>query len=166
MKNLFLCGFMGCGKSTVGVELAKSLKLPCVDMDTYIEKRHKMIIKDMFAKYGESYFRALEHCACLELSRLNGSVISLGGGTVTVPENVKVLKSKNCELIFIDTSLEVIKERLNGDTTRPLLQRPDRERAIEDLYNKRYPTYKKSATIIVNGDDTPENISKYIAARL
>ncbi len=165
MKNVFLCGFMGCGKTTVGRILAANLRVPFADMDEYIEKKNGMTITEMFSKYSESYFRALEHCACWELSGINGAVIALGGGTVMNPKNVEVIK-KNSELVFIDTPIEVIKTRLEGDTSRPLLQRPDREQAMLTLYEKRRPIYRRAATLVADGDAAPEMLARFIASRL
>lgn len=156
---------MGCGKSTVGQKLAALLNVPFVDMDSYIEKKNKMTVKEMFSKYSESYFRAQEHCACWELSKINGAVVALGGGTVLNPMNVEVLKKK-CEIVFLDAPLDVIKKRLENDHTRPLLERPDREQAMEQLYEKRRPSYRKTATLVIDADNSPEYLAQVIASRL
>ena len=124
-----------------------------------------MTVSEMFSKYSEGYFRALEHCACWELSRVSGAVISCGGGTVINPKIVEVIK-RNAELVFLDTPLDVIRTRLEGDTTRPLLQGPNREQAMKELYEKRRPIYRRAATLVIDGSAEPETIARVIASRL
>lgn len=76
MDNIVICGFMGCGKSTVGKCLAKKTGRKFVDMDAYIEKKAGMTVAMIFEKYGEQGFRDLEHEACVELAAENGLIIA------------------------------------------------------------------------------------------
>lgn len=94
-----------------------------------------MTISKIFEKYGENHFRDLEYKACKELSKKSGIIISTGGGALTFQRNVDVLK-ENGTIVLIDVPLEVLKERLKNDTTRPLLQRPDKDKAMKELYEK------------------------------
>ena len=128
-KNIILCGFMGCGKTTVGKNLQKRSGMHMIDTDAYIEKNQGMKISEIFDRYGEAYFRDLEYDACCELSKKSGIIISTGGGALTFERNVQALK-KNGTIVLIDVPLDTIKERLKNDTTRPLLQRPDKDEAI------------------------------------
>lgn len=157
-KNLILCGFMGCGKTTVGENLRKKSGMNLIDTDTYIEKTQGMTISEIFEKYGEDYFRDLEHKACKELSEKKGVIISTGGGALTFQRNVDVLKSTGT-VVLIDVPLEVLKERLKHDTTRPLLQRPDKDEAMKALYEKRMPMYKSAADIIIDGNNSPLQVA-------
>ena len=157
-KNIILCGFMGCGKTTVGENLKKKSGMNLIDTDAYIEKTNNMTVSEIFEKYGEEYFRELEYRACKELSQKRGVIISTGGGALTFERNVKVLKDTGT-IILIDVPLEVLKERLKYDKTRPLLQRPDRDRAMKELYEKRMPLYKKAADIVINGDNSPLQVA-------
>lgn len=154
MNNIVLCGFMGCGKSTVGKALAKKRGMKFVDMDDYIEEKQGMKISEIFEKYGESAFRDMEHQACKELSESEGYVIASGGGAFTFQRNVDVFKGKD-KIVLIDVPLAVISERLKNDKVRPLLQRPDKEQAMRELYEKRLPVYLKAADIVVCGKNTP-----------
>ena len=158
MNNIYLCGFMGCGKSTIGRAVAVLTKLNFVDTDNYIEQKHNMTIKEIFAKYGEGYFRELEHCACHEIALKDNMIVSLGGGTVINSKNVEVLKQGG-KIIFIDTPLEIIKQRLSNDTDRPLLQNSDKN-YIDDLYNYRYPVYRRVADIIIDGSGMTSDVIK------
>ena len=157
-KNIILCGFMGCGKTTVGKNLQKRSGMNMIDTDAYIEKNQGMKISEIFDKYGESYFRDLEYDACCELSKKSGIIISTGGGALTFERNVQALK-KNVTIVLIDVPLDAIKERLKNDTTRPLLQRPDKDEAMRELYEKRMPLYKKAADIIVDGEFPPLQVA-------
>ena len=154
MNNIILCGFMGCGKSTIGKIIAKKTGKKFIDMDSYIEEKAEMKISEIFEKFGEASFRDMEHEACRELSEMKGMVIASGGGAFTFDRNVEVFKGKD-KIVFLNVALATIKYRLRNDKVRPLLQRPDKDKAMEELYNKRFPIYKKAADIIVEGKNTP-----------
>ncbi len=156
-KNIILCGFMGCGKTTIGKLVAKKINMDFVDLDIYIEQKQDMTVSDIFAKYGEAYFRQLERQATVELSQMNNKVIAAGGGTLIFKENVDVFKNSGV-IILIDASLKAISERLKYDNTRPLLARPDKEKAMKELYEKRLPIYKSAADLIINGNNSPEYV--------
>ena len=115
-RNIILCGFMGCGKSTVGALLAKKTGMSFIDLDAYIEKKEKMTISRIFADKGEEYFRELERQAVKELSEKNGMVIAAGGGTLTFQENVDVFR-KTGRIILLDLPVEAISERLKDGHT-------------------------------------------------
>lgn len=154
MNNIVLCGFMGCGKSTVGKNLARKTGRKFVDMDTYIEEKAGMTVSEIFEKHGENGFRDMEHEACRELSEMSGLIIASGGGAFTFKRNSEVFKSKDT-IVLIDVELETIKYRLRNDKTRPLLQKPDKDRVMQELYEKRLPLYKSAADITVKGKNTP-----------
>lgn len=154
MDNIVLCGFMGCGKTTVGRNLARKSGRKFIDMDSYIEEKAGMKVSEIFEKYGESHFRDLEHEACLELADTKGLVIASGGGAFTFQRNIDAFKGKD-KIVLLDVPLDIIKQRLKNDTTRPLLQRPDKEDAMRELYEKRLPIYLAAAGITVSGKNTP-----------
>ena len=151
MNNIILCGFMGCGKSSIGRVLARRTKRGFVDMDRYIEEKTNMTVAEIFAEKGESGFREIETEACRELSGRENLIIAAGGGTLTIPLNVEILK-KGGRIIYIEVSLENLCERLKHDTRRPLLQVENRVEVIEELLNKRLPLYRKAASVYVNGN--------------
>ena len=143
--NIILCGFMGSGKSTVGLLLAKKLGMSFIDLDTYIEKKEGMTVSKIFEKYGEPYFRNAEK---------NGLVIAAGGGTLVDKENADTFRTSG-KIVLLDLPVEVIAERLKGDNSRPLLQRPDKDKAMRELYEKRMPLYKSAADITVDAAAAP-----------
>ena len=164
-KNIILCGFMGCGKSTVGALLAKKTGMSFIDLDSYIEKKENKTVSKIFADSGEDYFRALEIEAARELSERNGLGIAAGGGTLVFRENVEVLK-KSGRIVLLELPVETVAKRLENDTTRPLLNRPDKDEAMRELYNKRLPLYRAAADMIVNADDSPMQVCMEIIRNL
>lgn len=164
-NNIVLCGFMGCGKSTVGRNIAKMLNIPFIDSDDYIENKSKMKISGIFEKFGEAHFREIEKEAISELSKMNNIVISTGGGVVLNSENVKALKNTGY-IFYIEVTPQTVLDRLKDDTTRPLLQSENKLKAITDLLEKRSPVYKNAADFTVDGSLSPDCVSKEIVCIL
>lgn len=154
MDNIVLCGFMGCGKSTVGKNLARKTGKKFIDMDSYIEKKAGMTVTEIFDKFGEKGFRQMEYEACKELSEMKGLIIASGGGAFTFKRNVDVFKGKDI-IVLLDVPIETIKYRLRNDKSRPLLQKPDRDKVMQELYEKRLPVYREAADVVVSGKNTP-----------
>lgn len=150
-RNIVLFGFMGCGKSTVGAELSANTGRELVDTDKLVEQTEGMTIREIFAQHGESYFRDAEHRICCQLAGRERLIIAAGGGALTFRRNIEALQ-QGCELVLIDVSPEVIYQRLQYDTTRPLLQCEDKMAAIRDLYARRDAIYRQAADHTVNGN--------------
>ena len=165
MNNIALCGFMGCGKSTVGKLLAQKTGLTFVDTDAYIEQQVGKTVSEIFESEGEAGFRAREAAACTTLAKRGGHVLALGGGAVLNPQTVTALKHGGA-VVWLDVSADTVKARLKHDTTRPLLQRPDRDAAIERLLAERRPLYQAAATVTVNADRTPAEVVADILEKL
>lgn len=152
MKHIILIGFMGSGKTTVGMQLAEAMELPFIDMDSEITKREGMAVTEIFAAHGEGYFRDLETQLLKELS--SGSepmVISAGGGMPVQPQNHSFLKQMGT-VILLETSTDVLVKRLEGDTTRPVLMGGDLRERILELQQKRAPVYEQVSDAAVNTD--------------
>lgn len=165
MKNIVLCGFMGCGKSTVGKTLAANTHRTFVDMDHYIEEQAGRTVSAIFAEDGEATFRAMETDACRTLGMQNGLVIATGGGAVLNPENVDALK-ENGTVVWLNVSADCVLHRLSGDTTRPLLLRPDKDAAVRELMAAREPFYRAAADITVEADFEADTVAKSVEAAL
>ncbi|MGB9607367.1 MAG: shikimate kinase [bacterium] len=143
-KNLVLCGFMGCGKTSIGKSLSTISSLPFVDIDEEIEKRMGMTISSIFMEKGEQYFRDLEEAMIKEFSREEGIIIAVGGGALQRESNLQSLKERGFLLCLLATP-KVIFRRLKGDETRPLLKgSEDKLEKIENLLRKRFPNYLKA----------------------
>ena len=151
MKNIVLCGFMGCGKSTVGKMLAARCGMTFVDMDQYIEEQAGRTVSELFADKGEEGFRAMEHDACVALGAQSGLVIATGGGAVLRQENVTAL-AQNSVIVWLKVSASCVLSRLQHDTTRPLLQRGDKEKAVLTLLCEREPLYARAASLTVDAE--------------
>ncbi len=156
-KNLILCGFMGSGKSTIGKLLSEKLGARFIDTDTYIEQKEGMTISEMFEKYGEQYFRDREREVCEELSKLQKTVISTGGGTLLNDDNMRALK-KNGVVFLLNVSSRTVLTRLKNDTTRPLLQQADKERAVKMMLSKRIPLYNRAADYVIDAEEAPRKV--------
>lgn len=159
---IILCGFMGCGKTTIGKRIARLSNLKFIDMDDYIVNKAGMTITEIFEKYGEDYFRDLEHNACKDIALMKGVIVAAGGGALTFERNIKALKEHNGKIIFIEVPLNEIAKRLKGDKSRPMLNQENKDKAMRELYEKRYPLYKAAADYIIDGWDKPDNVAQVI----
>lgn len=139
-KNIVLTGFMGAGKSTVGRRLARALGRKLVDTDDMVEREAGMSISEIFAKYGEDYFRDLEEEAVAAAASLENHVIITGGGVVLREKNMQNLR-KNGVIIYLHATPEVIYERIKHQTHRPLLRVEDPLSRIRELLDFRAPYY-------------------------
>lgn len=157
MKSIYLTGFMGAGKTTIGKALGKYLEMPVFDTDQEIEKKEKRTINELFERQGEAYFRACETSILGELPK-EDAVITTGGGIICKDENRQLLKEQGI-VIFLFASEEEIAKRLERDETRPLL-RGDKLERIGTLYKERLPIYKNAADYII--DTTGKEIGEVV----
>ena len=162
MNNIILCGFMGCGKTVVGRELAKIMGRRFVDTDELVEKKQGIPIKAIFEIYGEDFFRDLEHEICKETAQLKNCVISTGGGAVTFERNVQALKEGG-KIVFLDADFDTICDRIGDSTNRPLFQDKDKAKA---LFDERRPKYEAAADITLDGSMSARKTAMTIADML
>lgn len=152
MRNVILIGFMGCGKTTVGLRLSYRLRRTVIDTDKEIEREEKRTISDIFATDGEPCFRDME-TACLKrlLENTDGQIISVGGGLPVREENRQLLRELG-QVFYLRAKGETIYERLKGDITRPLLQGDDPMTKIETLLKERDSYYRAAADVVITVD--------------
>lgn len=144
MGNIILTGFMGSGKSTVGMRLAERLKMEFVDLDREIEKVTGMSVNQIFKRYGEIRFRSEENLMVEKLAKRNGLVIATGGGTVLREENMQILRN-NGIIILLEASPEDIFARVSRKRgTRPLLRKNLTIENIEAMLADRDPFYQQA----------------------
>lgn len=147
MSSVYLCGFMGCGKSHVGRQLAEMLDLNFIDLDRYIINEEKMTIPYIFENFGEPHFRKLE---ALYIRRLaDNNIVATGGGALINDETAEYARQSGLS-VYINTSFEVCYERIKNDKNRPLVMNNTREQ-LEELYNTRDVIYRRNAMCMVNG---------------
>lgn len=159
---IFLTGFMGSGKTTVGLDLARRMGVPFVDLDTIIAQRSGRSIPEIFRCAGEQAFRSLEDSVLCDLAAEGdpSSVVATGGGLPVNPSNRRLMKACGC-IVFLKASFESLKDRVTGDGSRPLWNSDAR-----GLMQARTPAYK-DADLVVNTDGrSPEEISREILKAL
>lgn len=161
MKNIILIGFMGTGKTTVGKELAKFKDMNFLDMDFEIEKKEHKTINQIFKENGEGYFREKEAELFREISCLENTVISTGGGIIENESNVELLKNiKN--VIWLDGNVNTIVKNLENEIEkRPKLKGKDVKKYIQKLLDKRYKKYEECSNTKINIDD--KNIEQVVS---
>jgi shikimate kinase len=166
LRNVFLIGPMGAGKSTIGRLLAKELKYPFKDSDREIEVRTGADIPWIFDVEGEEGFRQREEAMIAELVHKDGIVLATGGGVVMRPANRAALKSGGL-VVYLCTSVEQQLQRTAKDRQRPLLQTADPEAVLRDLMAKRDPLYREIADLIIETDQRgPKVVVNAILAKL
>ncbi|MCL2633296.1 MAG: shikimate kinase [Oscillospiraceae bacterium] len=159
-KSVYLCGFMGSGKTYAGEMVAKKLNLPFIDLDKYIEQKEKRTIPEIFEESGERYFRELEVAAISRMT--DGYIIALGGGAIVSRKNAKMINEFGIS-IFIDTEFEACYSRIKGDATRPLAYNSPKKK-IEKLYNSRKIIYTNNSQHTIDGNTSGELITEQIIA--
>jgi shikimate kinase len=151
-SNIALIGFMGTGKTETGKLLAERLGKRFIELDELIARNAGKSISRIFDEDGEPRFRELESEAVKEVSRLDGVIISCGGGIVTNHANVESLK-RNAVLVLLKASPKVILERTSADKTeRPLLKTDDRLGRIRELLKSREALYESAADMVIDTD--------------
>lgn len=150
---------MGCGKSTVGREIAQREKVMFLDTDAWIEEKEQMSISSIFVVKGEAYFRDLE-TRCLEsllseekeYEKGGAKIFSVGGGLPMREENRKLLQQLGT-VIYLKATPDTIYERIKEDTTRPLLQGVNPKQKIIDMMAIREEMYQDAAEIVIHVDE-------------
>lgn len=150
-SNIFLIGFMGCGKSTVALGLQKKYGMKVIEMDQLLSQRQGMSIPDIFEKYGETYFRDLESELVAEIQGMENQVVSCGGGVVLREQNVAKMK-ENGQVVLLTAKPETILERVKYDNNRPILRGKKTVAGITELMEARRPKYEAAADIVIHTD--------------
>lgn len=165
MMRVYLTGFMGAGKTTVGECLARQLGVPFLDLDREIEQHAGFTVKEIFERGGETSFRSLERRELERTLEVEDAVIATGGGTVAAPGNLQLLRRGGVS-VWLNPTLDDLFERLfehRADPTgppRPLLR--DREQA-EALFEARVPSYEAAdLRVDVQSAEGPEQIARRI----
>lgn len=151
-NSIVLVGFMGSGKTSVGLRLSYRLHRPVEDTDKLIERQEGRTVSDIFAAEGEAYFRSLETKLLRELAETDWPrIYSVGGGTPVQPCNRELLRSLGT-VVYLRVRPETVYERLKGDTTRPLLQCSDPLAQIREMLESRREAYEAVAHVILDVD--------------
>lgn len=165
MAKLFLTGYMGCGKSTVGKQLAAKLKYDFIDLDKLIETDYQQTIPEIFALKGESEFRAIENNSLKKLINSNNVVIACGGGTPCYYNNMELMNS-NGITIYIKMSVDALVNRLtNAKINRPLLENKTGEelhQLINSHLEKREDIYHQAHYIVKGKNLNVDELASFL----
>jgi shikimate kinase len=149
--NLFLMGPMGAGKSTIGRQLSKQLRMVFYDSDREIENRTGVDIPLIFEVEGEQGFRKRERLVIDELTSLPNIVLATGGGAILDADNRKHLAERGL-VIYLHASVNQQLARTKHDRNRPLLQTDNPRQRLEDLMRLRDPLYREIADLVIDTD--------------
>ncbi|MEI7795808.1 MAG: shikimate kinase AroK [Methylococcaceae bacterium] len=149
-ENIYLVGLMGAGKTTIGRQLARTLKLPFYDSDKAIEEHTGVDVATIFEFEGEEGFRNREQKMLKQLTELKGIILATGGGAILREENRQLLM-KNGFVVYLHCDVDNLLERTRRDFHRPLLNtEEDPRHRLEALLNERKPLYSGSADLTVD----------------
>lgn len=147
MRPVYLIGYMGCGKTTLGRAVARNTSMHLVDLDEYIEEREKMTVRQIFDCHGEKYFRKIERETLLEVSHMTDVIVATGGGTPCQPGLMDIMLETGVT-VFLEVSTDVLHRRLvQGRSTRPLIARFSDDELLEYIktaLETRMPYYERA----------------------
>jgi shikimate kinase len=152
-RHVFLVGFMGSGKSTVGRLLAREYALPFIDLDAVVECSAGRTVAELFAEEGEGRFRQLEHDALQSLCGEGPTIVACGGGTVLLPENRALMKSLG-HVVYLEVSAGEALARIGDVAGRPLLASGE-PGAAASLLSARETLYRVTADVAVDTGGKP-----------
>ena len=167
VHTVFLTGFMGSGKTSIGAALARAMGWRFLDLDSHIEQREQTTIGELFRLRGEAEFRQIERQVLADLLAHSGRVpmvVALGGGTFVQPANFDLFAGSETLTVFLDAPVEELWERCQQDSpVRPLRQDPAHFR---NLYQARREFYTKAGVHIQTSGKSVQQVAEEIAARL
>ncbi|EMT47171.1 shikimate kinase [Anoxybacillus flavithermus] len=163
MRAIYLTGFMGAGKTTVGRRLGEVLGVPVIDTDTYIEQQTGKTIAQIFSGEGEGTFRAYEREILRQLPTEH-VIVTTGGGIVIQEENRQFMRAHGI-VIYLHCELHELFRRLADDATRPLIMKNKQEQ-IKKLFEQRLPWYKEAHMTIDTTNRTVDDIVQSIVFML
>ena len=151
IKNIFLIGMMGSGKSSIAKILSKKLDMQLCDTDNEIETLCEMSINEIFDRYGEEKFREMERRYFIEMAKQDNIIFATGGGVILNQDSRQVLV-KNGLTFFLDTSIDVLLHRINNSSNRPLFANYNKSKVLSNLFNDRIKYYKSSCHFTIHTD--------------
>lgn len=159
--RIYLVGYMGCGKSTLGRLLAATLKLSFIDLDTFLEEKYFRTIPRIFAEEGEAGFRLKEQKVLHEVAAFDNIVVATGGGAPCFFDNMEVMNNSGyCIFLDVDTST-LVNRLMHAKTERPIIKGKSADELyhfIEEMMQKRRPFYEKAHFILKGNEIRPEQV--------
>jgi shikimate kinase len=161
--KIYLVGFMGSGKTTIGRELAVRIDAPFFDLDELIESAERMSIRQVFDEKGEPYFRKRERDVLRSTKYLEAAVIATGGGTFTFDENIQFIQSEGLS-VYLSAPYTLLRGRIGSKDDRPLFRD---DLSTHELFANRIRYYRMSdLTIEIREEETPAEIVERLVLEL
>ena len=164
-RTIVFVGLMGAGKTAIGRKVAQALGLPFVDSDHEIESVSRMSIPELFERYGEPEFRALEQRVIERLLRDGPRVVSTGGGAFMNPHTREAISSNGMS-VWLRADLDLLMDRVAKKQNRPLLKNPDPRAVMQRLIEDRYPLYALADVTVETRDTKREIIAAEVLASI
>ena len=167
MQNIFLIGYMGAGKTTIGKQIAKCLEWPFVDMDLFIENRYHKTVPDLFAEKGEDFFRKTEQAILQEVAQFENTVISTGGGTPCFFDNMDLMNRTGITIYLKMPVSELIRRLTANKQERPLIKdksMEELEQFITGSLAKREMWYSRASIVFSASAEAAPNYSIHTVA--
>jgi shikimate kinase len=162
--KIYIVGFMGAGKTTIGRELASRIDAPFFDLDELVEAAEKMSVKDIFAEHGEPYFRKRERDLLRSTKHLERAVVATGGGTFTFDENIQFIQTEGLS-VFLSAPYSLLRARIGDKAAERPLFRDDT--TAHELYASRMRYYRMSdVTVEIREEETPAEIVERLMLEL
>lgn len=158
--TIFLCGFMGCGKTTVGKLTAKKLGCNFYDTDELIVENQGMSIPEIFAQKGEPYFRQVEADIVKSMCGKT-AVISCGGGAMINADTAKYVAEAGGKIVFLDIDFDTCYERICDDKNRPIVVNNTKEQ-LKAIFNERHAIYEKNSNIHIDTNGSPVEMAEAV----
>ena len=157
-RSIVFVGLMGAGKTAIGRKVATALGLPFTDSDHEIETVSRMTIPDLFERYGEAEFRALEQRVILRVLEGGPQVLSTGGGAFVNAQTREAIAGRGVS-VWLKADIDVLMERVSKKQNRPLLRTADPRAVLEKLMADRYPIYAEAHLTVPTRDERKEVIA-------
>ncbi|MBZ9678294.1 shikimate kinase [Mesorhizobium sp. ES1-1] len=164
-RSIVFVGLMGAGKTAIGRKVATMLSLPFVDSDQEIESVSRMTVPELFERYGEGEFRALEQRVILRVLENGPQVLSTGGGAFMNAQTREAIAAHGVS-VWLKAELDLLMERVSKKQNRPLLKSADPRAVLERLMGERYPVYAISDVTVPTRDDRKEIIAAEVLEAL
>lgn len=157
-RSIVFVGLMGAGKTAIGRKVAATLGLPFIDSDHEIESVSRMTIPDLFERYGEAEFRALEQRVIFRLLEQGPQVLATGGGAFMNPETRAAIAERGLS-VWLKADVDTLLDRVSKKQNRPLLKNADPRAVLEKLMGERYPVYALADVTAPTRDERREVIA-------
>ena len=165
VRSVVFVGLMGAGKTAIGRKVAGALSLPFIDSDHEIETVSRMTVPELFERYGEAEFRALEQRVILRLLETGPQVLSTGGGAFMNAQTREAIAAQGVS-VWLKADVDLLMERVSKKQNRPLLKSENPRAVLEQLTKDRYPIYAHADITVPTRDERKEIIAAEVIEAL